>query len=102
MARRPPVAALAIAALLSLGGSSCAPPPQSLAPHRNGQALWRIVHDSCVPNQRAHGDPAPCARVSLSGTDDEGYVLLKDKKGIAQYLLMPTRPITGIEDAAVL
>jgi CDP-diacylglycerol pyrophosphatase len=61
-------------------------------------ALWRIVHESCVPNMIAHGDPAPCTEVDLAG----GTVLLKDLVGIAQFLLMPTARITGIEDAAIL
>lgn len=99
MFRRTKFAALAITAILGLGWSSCTQPP---APRPNEQALWHIVHDGCVPNQRTHGDPTPCTRVSLTGVGDDGYVLLKDKKGIAQYLLMPTQRITGIEDAAVL
>ena len=28
-------------------------------------ALWRIVHDKCVPDQEQNGDPAPCALVDL-------------------------------------
>jgi CDP-diacylglycerol pyrophosphatase len=61
-------------------------------------ALWRIVHESCVPNMVVHGDPAPCTEVDLAG----GTVLLKDLVGIAQFLLMPTAKITGIEDRAIL
>lgn len=70
----------------------------ALSARADSDALWRIVHDRCVPDQRQHGDPAPCARVSLSG----GWVVLKDRRGIAQYLLIPTARVTGIEDKAVL
>jgi CDP-diacylglycerol pyrophosphatase len=70
--------------------------------HPQGQALWRIVHDQCVPAQRAHGNPAPCAVVELSEGEARGYVVLKDRDGVAQFLLMPTAKITGIEDPAVL
>ena len=61
-------------------------------------ALWRIVHDRCVVDQTQHGVPAPCAEVSLAG----GWVVLKDRRGIAQFLLIPTARVTGIEDRAVL
>lgn len=103
MMRRFNLFVIAFAALLGLGWGGCTqiatlPPP----PHPHGQALWHIVHDQCVPNQRKLGDPEPCARVSLIGPDDKGYVLMKDRNGIAQYLLMPTDKITGIEDPAVL
>jgi len=92
-------------ALLALTLAGCAGGPASLPPppvHPNGQALWRIVHDQCVPDQRAHGDPAPCARVSIAAGEAHGVVLLKDRDGVAQYLLMPTAKITGVEDPAIL
>jgi CDP-diacylglycerol pyrophosphatase len=77
---------------------SLPPPPV----HPNGQALWRIVHDRCVPDQRDHSDPAPCALVSLSDGEGRGFVVLKDLDGVAQYLVMPTAKITGIEDPLIL
>ena len=64
----------------------------------DSNALWRIVHDRCVPDQRQHADPAPCAVVSLAG----GWAVLKDRRGLAQFLLIPTARVTGIEDPAVL
>ncbi|MGA3303713.1 MAG: CDP-diacylglycerol diphosphatase [Methylovirgula sp.] len=70
-------------------------------PH-NRDALWTIAHGKCVPDQRQHGDPAPCARVELAGGEDKGYVILKDIRGVAQYLLIPTRRIPGIESADLL
>ena len=64
--------------------------------HADPSALWHILHDRCVPNQAAHQDPSPCAEV------ESGWVLLKDRNGIAQHLLMPTARISGIEDPAIL
>ena len=61
-------------------------------------AIWHIDHDKCVPHMREAHDPAPCAIVDL----DAGYVILKDRDGATQYLLMPTARISGIEDPAVL
>ena len=68
------------------------------AARADGGALWRIVHDQCVPDQQQHDNPAPCARVSLDG----GWVVLKDRRGLAQFLLIPTARVTGIEDPAIL
>jgi len=65
-------------------------------------ALWKIVNGQCVPNQQAHNDPAPCARVDIADGVAKGWVALKDIHGIAQFLLMPTARISGIEDPAVL
>lgn len=60
--------------------------------------LRHIVLDQCVPDARQHGSPAPCESVNLQG----GYVLLKDKNGPLQYLLMPTYRINGIESPLLL
>lgn len=97
----PRAVVIALLAVLSACGTlTTALPPPPL--HPNGQALWRIVHDRCVPDQRGRGDPAPCALVSLSDGEDRGIVVLKDLDGVAQYLVMPTAKITGIEDPLVL
>lgn len=61
-------------------------------------ALWRIIHEQCVPHQEQFHWPAPCAEVNLLG----GYVVLKDIVGATQLLLMPTARVTGIEDPAIL
>ncbi|MCF1469171.1 CDP-diacylglycerol diphosphatase [Agrobacterium vitis] len=60
--------------------------------HADPDALWKIVHDKCVVAT------APCVRVN-SG---EHYALLKDQRGVAQHLLIPTDRITGIESPALL
>jgi CDP-diacylglycerol pyrophosphatase len=65
-------------------------------------ALWRIVHGQCVPSFLARHDPAPCQVVRLAGGEPAGYAVLKDLEGATQFLLIPTRRVTGIEDAALL
>lgn len=61
-------------------------------------ALWKIVADRCVPDELTHGDPAPCRLVDLAHGRKRGWALLKDRRGLAQFLLIPTTRITGIED----
>ncbi|HVZ09655.1 CDP-diacylglycerol diphosphatase [Rhodopila sp.] len=65
-------------------------------------ALWKIVHDQCVPNQEKTGEPDPCTRVELEAGVANGYALLKDIRGVAQFLLIPTARISGIEDPLIL
>src|SRR5579883_250754 len=65
-------------------------------------ALWRIVHDQCVPDEKANGAPAPCEAVDLSGGEERGVAILKDLVGIAQFLAIPTRRLTGIESPELL
>ncbi|MGH6976276.1 MAG: CDP-diacylglycerol diphosphatase, partial [Stellaceae bacterium] len=59
--------------------------------HADPLALWRIVHDQCVPNQINRHDPSPCTLVDLA----RGYVVLKDRVGATQFLALPTARITG-------
>jgi CDP-diacylglycerol pyrophosphatase len=65
-------------------------------------ALWKIVHDRCVPNAARTGQPAPCALIDLQGGEGRGYAVLKDLVGVAQFLLIPTTPLGGIESSALL
>jgi CDP-diacylglycerol pyrophosphatase len=65
-------------------------------------ALWNIVNGQCVPHQEATHDPAPCTEVDLAQGVADGYALLKDIRGIAQFLLIPTARVSGIEDPALL
>lgn len=65
-------------------------------------ALWNIVNGKCVPHEEAAHDPAPCALVDLAHGVDKGFVVLKDINGVAQFLLIPTARISGIEDPAIL
>jgi CDP-diacylglycerol pyrophosphatase len=64
--------------------------------------LWNIVHGQCVPDERQHGNPKPCAEVNLQRGAAAGYAVLKDISGTSQFLLIPTRRITGIESPLVL
>jgi CDP-diacylglycerol pyrophosphatase len=60
--------------------------------------LWKIINQQCVPNEREYGQPKPCEKVDLTGD----YVVLKDRDGATQFLVMPTERVTGIEDPAIL
>lgn len=91
--------AVAFTGFVSLAGARGLPPPPD---HPHGQVLWNILHDKCVPGYRKTGKPEPCADVSLTGKGDQGFVLIKDRNGVSQYLLLPAEKITGIEDAAIL
>lgn len=61
-------------------------------------ALWRIISQQCVPNQRDNHNPVPCAKVDLQS----GFVLLKDIHGPLQYLLLPTTKMKGMESPELL
>ncbi|HEY4042314.1 MAG TPA: CDP-diacylglycerol diphosphatase [Rhodopila sp.] len=65
-------------------------------------ALWSIVNGKCVPHEEADHMPAPCSAVDITAGVDKGFVVLKDINGIAQFLLIPTARISGIEDPAIL
>ena len=65
-------------------------------------ALWKITHDRCVPDQTQHDDPAPCAKVDLTEGEAKGYVVLKDIVGATQFLVIPTARINGIESPEIL
>jgi CDP-diacylglycerol pyrophosphatase len=64
--------------------------------------LWKIVHDQCVPDETENARPTPCALVALQGGAERGYAIYKDMVGVAQYLLIPTARLTGIESPALL
>jgi CDP-diacylglycerol pyrophosphatase len=65
-------------------------------------ALWTIVHGQCVAKARQGQGTAPCERIDLSRGEDQGAVLLKDRVGVAQFLVIPTRRVTGVEDPFAL
>lgn len=67
--------------------------PLLLAPaFADSDVLWKIVHDKCVVQT------APCLSVNTA----EHYAMLKDLRGVAQFLLIPTDKITGMESPALL
>jgi CDP-diacylglycerol pyrophosphatase len=73
---------------------ACAP----LIAAANPNALWNIVHDYCEPAAVGAHVKQKCADVNLAG----GYAVLKDIVGVAQYLLIPTARVSGIESPALL
>jgi CDP-diacylglycerol pyrophosphatase len=79
-----------------------AAPTQAAAGPPDPDALWKIVHGMCVPDQQQHANPAPCALVDLAPGEAGGFAVLKDINGVSQYLLIPTARVRGIESAAVL
>ncbi len=64
-------------------------------------ALWKVVHGLCVFDQTHLRSPAPCASVDLKDGEEQGTAILKDLLGRTQFLLIPTRRVTGIEDPLV-
>ncbi|SAL57927.1 CDP-diacylglycerol pyrophosphatase [Caballeronia telluris] len=84
-----------LAALFVSIALACAAP---CARAHNPNALWEIVHDSCVPAAEGADIAQKCIDVNLAG----GYAVLKDIVGVAQYLLIPTTRIGGIESADLL
>jgi CDP-diacylglycerol pyrophosphatase len=85
---RGPAFAAAMLALLAISRVAAA----------DSDALWYIVSEQCVPDQQQFHSPKPCALVDLAA----GYVVLKDREGETQFLLMPTERIAGIESPAIL
>ena len=61
-------------------------------------ALWSVVHEVCMRNQRAIGRPFPCIEVNL----DAGYAVLKDPERRTQLLLVPTTRISGAEAPSLI
>jgi CDP-diacylglycerol pyrophosphatase len=72
--------------------------PPAFADH---MTLLTIVHDQCVVHIEAGQGAKPCVAVDISQGEDRGMALLKDQVGVAQILLIPTRKLSGIEDAAL-
>jgi CDP-diacylglycerol pyrophosphatase len=70
--------------------------------NKRSDKLWSIINDSCVPNYNTTNNPSPCAEVKYYGTKDLGHVVLKDRVGPLQFLLMPLTKITGIESIELL
>lgn len=66
--------------------------------HQNGDALWRMISQQCIPGQQSKNNPSPCQCVDFA----QGFVTLKDRNGPLQYLLMPVARISGIESPALL
>jgi CDP-diacylglycerol pyrophosphatase len=59
-------------------------------------ALWKIVDGQCEAHLRQDGNPLPCAELTAD------HALLKDRDGIAQFLLIPTTRLSGVESPELL
>lgn len=64
----------------------------------DSDGLWKVVGGQCVPNMRDKGQPGPCTTVDFQ----KRYAVLKDIAGRAQYLVIPTDRVSGIESADIL
>jgi len=95
--RRTSLPVLALIASLALA-VALVPDPVRADPN----ALWRIVHDGCVPHFDAGKGPKPCEAIDVNGGASQDVAILKDLVGVAQMLAIPTRRITGIEDPQML
>ncbi len=83
------VAAAVLAGLVALAAVAAA---------ADRSALWTIVHQRCVPEARAGTLAPPCVAVEESGA----VVVIKDRVGVAQMLVLPTARLSGIEDPVLL
>jgi CDP-diacylglycerol pyrophosphatase len=64
--------------------------------------LWLLVSLKCMRHLAKSEAPIPCDSVDTTLGWDRGVALLKDGVGRARMLAVPTHPISGIEDPAVL
>jgi CDP-diacylglycerol pyrophosphatase len=64
----------------------------------DADALWYIISEQCVPDQEQFHSPKPCELVDFGA----GYVVLKDRVGDTQFLVMPTARVSGIESPEIL
>ncbi|MFT4247907.1 MAG: CDP-diacylglycerol diphosphatase [Pseudomonas sp.] len=80
---------------LALAGSAVALAADKV---RDPDALWRIVSTRC--NAQALTRPADC--VAVWADPARNSAVLKDHHGDFQYLLLPLRRVTGIEDPQLL
>jgi CDP-diacylglycerol pyrophosphatase len=56
--------------------------------------LWNKVHNQCEVGYKTDGEYTPCSLID----EHKDYALLKDDNGPYQYLLLPLKKVTGIED----
>lgn len=70
------------------------PPARAADP----DALWKIVHERCLPGVERGMGPAPCSLADPVA----GYAILKDLRGATQFLLIATARVAGIESPAIL
>ncbi len=95
--RRPRMRRVLVAALVC----ALSIPVVALAAALDRDALWKVVHRLCVPNKTHFQLPLPCSVVDLQNGEERGWAILNFFVGRTQFLVVPTRRITGIEDPLV-
>lgn len=65
-------------------------------------ALWKIIDTGCVPASATGQMPPPCTRVEMPAGREFGWAVMKDRRGVLQYLLLPTARISGVESPELL
>jgi len=65
-------------------------------------ALWKIIDGGCVPGSATGQMPPPCSRVEMPAGREFGWAVMKDRRGVLQYLLLPTARISGVESPELL
>jgi CDP-diacylglycerol pyrophosphatase len=65
-------------------------------------ALWKIIDGGCVPASATGRMPPPCTRVEMPAGRELGWAVMKDRRGVLQYLLLPTARISGVESPELL
>lgn len=64
--------------------------------------LWKIIDAGCVPGAASGVMPPPCTRVEMPAGREYGWAVMKDRRGVLQYLLLPTARISGVESPELL
>ena len=70
--------------------------------HADRNLLWNIVNFKCLRHLAKSEAPIPCDSVDVTKGWDNGAAILKDNRGVARMLTIPTHRVTGIEDPALL
>ena len=62
-------------------------------------ALWKIVHGRCVPDEQAHSDPAPCAIVDMAPIRVTASASISTRLGLVfmPILLLPKVTVPAYE-----
>ena len=76
--------------------------PGTCASAQDRSAIWRVVKDKCVASHIDTGRPAPCVVIGHDPRTKQGYSVLKDIKGPAHYLSIPTFKLPGMESPELL
>lgn len=81
-------AALALATIGARGG---------VQPRDARNALWTLVRYLCVPHKQLAGLDFPCESVNIAQGLDRGFAIVRAPPGSGHLILVPTRPISGLE-----